>query len=147
MTTGRAITQVTSRAQKPLPSGRDERSSSQPIAERPQRLSGPSGSAARMRGIQAAGRPRLTRSPRIASVAGRNVRLPMTDTRTTEIVPIAIEVNSDTPRVIRPASEIITASPEKNTARPAVLLEISIDLERSRPLRRSTRKRVIMNSE
>ncbi len=71
----------------------------------------------------------------------------MTDTRTTEIVPIAIDVNSDTPRVIRPASEIITASPEKNTARPAVLLEISIDFERSRPLRRSTRKRVIMNSE
>ena len=87
--------QVTSRAQKPLPSGRGARSSSQPSADRPQRLSGPSGSAARMRGIQVAGRPRLTRSPRIASVAGRNVRLPMTDTSTTAIVPIAIDVNSD----------------------------------------------------
>ena len=54
----------------------------------------------------------------------------MTDTRTTAIVPTAIDVNSDTPRVISPASEIITASPEKKTARPAVLLEISIALER-----------------
>ena len=71
----------------------------------------------------------------------------MTDTKTTEIVPIAIDVNSDTPRVMSPASEIITASPEKNTARPAVLLETSIALARSRPARRSTRKRVIMNSE
>ncbi len=89
----------------------------------------------------------LTRSPRIDSVAGRNVRLPMTDTRTTEIVPIAIDVNSDTPRVISPASEIITARPEKKTARPAVLLETSIAFARSRPARRSIRKRVIMNSE
>ena len=60
------------------------------------------GNAAASRGSQAAGRPRLTLSPRIASVAGRNVRLPTTDTKTTEIVPIAIDVNSDTPRVIRP---------------------------------------------
>ena len=35
--------------------------------------------------------------------------------------------------MIRPASEIITASPEKKTARPAVLLETSIALARSRP--------------
>ena len=55
----------------------------------------------------------------------------MTDTNTTEIVPIAIDVNSETPSVMSPASEIITASPEKNTARPAVLLETSIAL---RPL-------------
>ena len=63
------------------------------------------------------------------------------------MVPIAIEVNSETPRVTRPASEIITARPEKKTARPAVLLEISMAFARSRPPRRSTRKRVIMNSE
>ena len=63
------------------------------------------------------------------------------------MVPTAIDVNSETPRVIRPASEIMTAIPEKKTARPAVLLEISIDLGLSRPARRSTRKRVIMNSE
>ena len=113
-----------------------------PAAERAERQARPAS-----RGIQVAGRPRLTRSPRIDSVAGRNVRLPMTDTRTTEIVPIAIDVNSDTPRVISPASEIITASPEKKTARPAVLLETSIALARSRPARRSTRNRVIMNSE
>ena len=80
-------------------------------------------------------------------MAGRKVRLPTTVTATTEIVPMAIDVNSDTPRVIRPASEIITARPEKKTARPAVLLEISMALARSRPARRSTRKRVIMNSE
>ena len=71
----------------------------------------------------------------------------MTETRTTEIVPIAIEVNSEMPSVMRPASEIMTASPEKKTARPAVLLETSIALSRGRPARRSTRNRVIMNSE
>ena len=89
----------------------------------------------------------FTRSPRMDSVAGRNVRLPITDTKTTAIVPIAIDVKSDTPRVIRPASEIMTARPEKKTARPAVLLETSIALARSRPARRSTRNRVIMKSE
>ncbi len=80
-------------------------------------------------------------------MAGRNVRLPMTETKTTEMVPTAIDVNSETPSVTRPASEIITASPEKKTARPAVLLETSIALSRSRPARRSTRNRVIMNRE
>ncbi len=141
------MTRVTSRPQKPLPSCFAARRSSQPSADRPQRLTGPSGSATASRGSHAAGRPRLTRSPRIDSVAGRNVRLPMTDTKTTEIVPIAIDVNSETPRVMSPASEIITASPEKKTARPAVLLETSIAFARSRPARRSTRNRVIMNSE
>ena len=144
---GRAITHVTSRPQNPLPSCFAARWSSQARADRPQRLIGPSGRATASRGSQAAGRPRLTRSPRIARVAGRNVRLPTTDTATTEMVPTAIEVNSETPRVMRPASEIMTAIPEKKTARPAVLLEISIDLALSRPARRSTRKRVIMNSE
>ena len=113
----------------------------------PQRRTGAIGSAAASRGSQAAGRPRLTLSPRIDRVAGRNVRLPTTETKTTAIVPIAIEVNSETPSVISPASEIMTASPEKKTARPAVLLDTSIALARSRPARRSTRKRVIMNSE
>ena len=70
--------------------------------------------------------PVLSRSPRIASVAGRNVRLPMTATKTTAIVPIAIDRKSETSSRNSPAIEIITASPEKNTARPAVLLAISI---------------------
>ena len=147
ISTGRAITPLTRVAQKPVPSGRAPRQSSQRSADRPQRRTGPNGRLLASHGSQVAGRPRLTRSPRMASVAGRNVRLPMTETSTTEIVPIAIEVNSDTPRVINPASEIITARPEKKTARPAVLLETSIAFSRSRPERRSTRKRVIMNSE
>ena len=46
-----------------------------------------------------------------------------------------------------PAIEIITASPLKNTARPAVLLAVSIASILVRPSRRSERKRVIMNSE
>ena len=40
--------------------------------------------------------PRLIPSPRIASVAGRNVRLPMTATKMTPIVPIAIERKIET---------------------------------------------------
>ena len=71
----------------------------------------------------------------------------MTDTSTTPIVPTAIDEKSETPRVNRPASEIITASPEKKTARPAVLLAISIARGIGLPARRSVRKRVIMNSE
>ena len=89
------MTAVTSRPQKPLPSGRAARRSSQPSAARPQRLIGPERQGRGRRGSHAAGRPRFTRSPRIDRVAGRNVRLPMTDTRTTPIVPTAIDVNSD----------------------------------------------------
>jgi hypothetical protein len=89
----------------------------------------------------------LTRSPTIARVAGRNVRLPMIETRTTPIVPTAIEVNRVIPRVNRPASEIITARPLKKTARPAVLLAISIASGTERPWRRSVRNRVTMKSE
>ena len=71
----------------------------------------------------------------------------MTDTRTTPIVPTAIDEKSEMPRVNSPASEIITARPEKKTARPAVLLAISIAAAIDRPARRSVRNRVIMNSE
>ena len=77
---GRAITAVTSPPQKPLPSWRFARRSSHASADWPQRRVGPSGSAVARRGSQVDGRPRLTRSPRIASVAGRKVRLPMTET-------------------------------------------------------------------
>ena len=61
-------------------------------------------------------------------------------------MPTAIDEKRAMPSMNRPASEIITASPEKKTARPAVLLAISI-ASGSRPARRSVRKRVIMNSE
>ena len=98
-------------------------------------------------GIHAAGRPRLTRSPTIASVAGRKVRLPITETSTTPIVPTAIDVKRVIPSVKSPASEIITASPEKKTARPAVLLETSMASGTERPWRLSARNRVTMKSE
>ena len=42
------------------------------------------------------------------------------------MVPTAIDVNRLIPRVISPPSEITTAMPLKNTARPAVLLAVSI---------------------
>ena len=50
----------------------------------------------------------------------------MTETSTTAIVPTAIDRNSGSSSRNRPPIEIITASPEKNTARPAVLLATSI---------------------
>ena len=43
--------------------------------------------------------------------------------------------------------EMVTASPEKNTARPAVALDASIEPSFERPCRRSVRNRVTMNSE
>ena len=66
-------------------------------------------------------RNRFTFSSRIDRSAGRNVSDPTTEMNTTEIVPIAIERNSGSSSRNRPPIEIITASPEKNTARPAVL--------------------------
>ena len=68
----------------------------------PYRLTGPSGNS---RGKTREARPPVapktsTRSPRIDSVAGRKVRVPTTDTNTTEMVPIAIDVKSETPRVM-----------------------------------------------
>ena len=59
ITTGRRMTPVTRRPQNPLPSWRAARPSSQPSAERPHRLTGPSGSAAARRGSQAAGPPEI----------------------------------------------------------------------------------------
>ncbi len=137
MRTGRDITALTSRAQKPLPGAREARRS---IAARTPR-------ARKSRGSQVIGRPRLTRSPTIASVAGRNVRLPITETSTTAIVPTAIDVNRLIPSVTRPPSEMTTAMPEKNTARPAVELDVSIAPWTVAPRCRSVRKRVIMNRE
>ncbi len=60
-------------------------------------------------------------SPRMDRTAGRNVSDPTTEMKTTEIVPIAIERNNGSSSRNRPAIEIMTASPEKKTARPAVL--------------------------
>ena len=73
------------------------------------------------RGRGSAVASRFTLSPRMASTAGRNVSEPTTEMKTTEIVPIAIERNSGSSSRNSPAIEIMTARPEKNTARPAVL--------------------------
>ena len=118
---GRRMTAVTIRAHRPLPSSRS----------RPKYGT----------------RPLFTRSPRIARVAGRNVRLPTIATKITPIVPTAIERNSDTSMRNSPAIEIMTAMPLKKTARPAVLLATSMASRISRPRRRSDRNLVIMNSE
>ena len=103
----------------------------------------PSGRSRPRNGI----RPRFTPSPRIARVAGRNVSEPTTETRTTAIVPIAIDRKSGSSSRNRPPIEIMTARPEKNTARPAVALATSIAASFERPCRRSVRNRVTMNSE
>ena len=118
---GRRMTERTRMAHSPLPSSR-----SRPMIGR---------------------RSRLTPSPRIARVAGRNVSEPITATKTTETVPTAIEWKSESSSRNRPLIEIITASPEKKTARPAVVLARWIAASLSRPWRRSVRNRVTMNSE
>ena len=71
----------------------------------------------------------------------------MTATKITPIVPIAIERKIETSIRNSPAIEIITAIPLKNTARPAVLLAVSMASILDLASRRSERKRVIMNSE
>jgi hypothetical protein len=119
--TGRRMTARTRVAQIPLPSARSRR----------------------MNGT----RRRFTPSPRIARVAGRKLKDPTTATNTTAIVPIAIDRNSGSSSRNRPPIEIITARPEKKTARPAVLLATSIAASFDRPRRRSERNRVSMNSE
>ena len=72
-------------------------------------------------------------------VAGRNVNEPMTAMRTTEIVPMAIDRKSTSSSRNRPPMENITASPEKNTARPAVADATRIASYGWRPWRRSVR--------
>ena len=66
---------------------------------------------------------------------------------TTEIVPIAIDLNSGSSSRNSPAIEIVTARPEKKTARPAVADACRIATWRGRPRRCSARNRLRMNSE
>ena len=86
-------------------------------------------------------RNRFTFWSRIDRSAGRNVSDPTTEMNTTEIVPIAIERKSGSSSRNRPPIEIITASPEKNTARPAVLeaVEMAGQLVAPSPLRPEAR--------
>ena len=119
--TGRRMTARTTVAHTPLPSGRS----------RP----------------RIGMRSRSTPSPRMARVAGRNVSEPMTAISTTAIVPMAIDWKRMSSSRNSPAIENMTASPEKNTARPAVAEATRMASGLARPCRRSVRKRVIMNSE
>ena len=79
-------------------------------------------------------------SPRMARTAGRNVSDPTTEMNTTEIVPTAIERKSGSSSRNRPAIEIMTARPEKKTARPAVLeavwIALSLPVSSPRSMRR-----------
>ncbi len=111
--TGRRMTARTTTAHMPLPSGRF----------RPRNGT----------------RRRSTPSPRMASVAGRNVSEPMTAISTTVIVPIAIDWKRMSSSRNSPAIENMTASPEKNTARPAVADATRMASCFGRPWRRSVR--------
>ncbi len=75
----------------------------------------------------------------MASVAGRNVSEPMTAMSTTVIVPMAIDWKRMSSSRNRPAIENMTASPEKNTARPAVADATRMASCLGRPWRRSVR--------
>src|SRR6266550_4132135 len=110
---GRLMTRLVSALHSPLPSSR-LRSRRRTSGVRPSAWNG------------TAAWPAFTPFPRIARIAGRNVRLPMTEMRTTAMVPIAIDRKNGSSRKSRPAIEIMTASPLKNTARPAVPLAISM---------------------
>ena len=90
---------------------------------------------------------RITLRSRIASVAGRNVRLPTTEMNTTAMDPTAIDLKTSSSIRSRAPSEIITARPLKKTALPAVELATSIAPSLSRPAERSVRKRDITKSE
>ena len=64
--------------------------------------------------------PGMTRSPSIAISAGSSVVAVRIETATTVIAPSAIERSAWLSTIQRPASETITAIPEKATARPEV---------------------------
>ena len=90
---------------------------------------------------------RVTLRSRIDKEAGRNVRLPNTEIRTTAIEPMAIDLKTSSSIRSRPPSEIMTAMPLKKTARPAVELATSMAPNLSRPVERSVRNRDITKSE
>ncbi len=86
-------------------------------------------------------RPRSTRSPSFASIAGRTVTDPMTAERTTSIVPIAMPVKMRLPAMNSPAIAISTVAPEMSTACPDVEAARSSACRGSLPIARSSRSR------
>ena len=83
--------------------------------------------------------PGRTRSPSIAISAGSSVVAVRIETATTVIAPSAIERSAWLSTIQSPASETITARPEKATARPEVASASARASSQSRPSRRSSR--------
>ena len=83
--------------------------------------------------------PGRTRSPSIAISAGSSVIAVRIETATTVIAPSAIERSAWLSTIQRPAREMITASPEKLTARPEVASASERASLWSRPASRSSR--------
>ena len=83
--------------------------------------------------------PGITRSPSIAISAGSRVVAVRIETATTVIAPSAIERSAWLSTIQRPASETITARPEKATARPEVASASARASSQSRPRARSSR--------
>jgi hypothetical protein len=85
--------------------------------------------------------PRSAWRPSQDSRPGRNVSEPRTVTPTTMMVPAEIPVKMLTPDRNRPASEIMTVTPEITMARPEVLAAMHSAFCREWPLARSSRSR------
>ena len=81
----------------------------------------------------------MTRSPSIAINTGSSVIAVRIETATTTIAPSAIERSAWLWTIQRPASETITARPEKVTARPDVASACERASSWSCPARRSCR--------
>ncbi len=86
-------------------------------------------------------RPRSAHSPISDSTAGSSVSAAATAMPTTMIVPNAMPVNRSTPVRNRPASEIITVTPEITIARPEVAAAIRSASPDVFPAARSSRSR------
>ena len=83
--------------------------------------------------------PGITRSPSIAIRTGSRVVAVRIETATTVIAPSAIERSAWLSTIHSPASETITARPEKVTARPEVASASERAASGSRPFTRSSR--------
>ncbi len=86
-------------------------------------------------------RPRSAHPPSQDSSAGSTVSEPATATPTTAMVPIATPVNTAYPVRNRPASAIMTVSPETTMARPEVAAARRSASAVPAPLARSSRSR------
>jgi hypothetical protein len=86
-------------------------------------------------------RQRSAHSPISDSTAGSSVSAAATAMPVTMIVPTAIPVNRSTPVRNRPASEIITVTPETTMARPEVAAAIRSASPKDLPAARSSRSR------